>query len=72
MTQEVKVSEIQHGTMHIVRKCRIVTYLMGKNEHGREEIIAEVPERLADNLLKQIADAQNGPDLSRYCDRTES
>lgn len=59
---EVKVSEIQHGSLHLVRRCRIVTYLMGKDHRGREEAITEVDDATANELIRAIATSQAGPD----------
>jgi hypothetical protein len=55
---EIKFSEIQHGTLRIVRKCRIVTYVMGVNAEGKDEVLAEVDEAGAAHLINSIAEGQ--------------
>ena len=55
---EVKISEINHGSLRIVRKCRVVTYVMGTDDKGKEIVVAEVSEEAAADLLNAIA---NGP-----------
>ena len=58
---EYKLSEIQHGSLRIVRKCRVVTYVMGTDHMGREEVVCEVDEAAAEELLNAIATAQASP-----------
>jgi hypothetical protein len=55
---EIKISEIQHGSLRIVRRCRIVTYVMGLSAEGKDEIVAEVSEEHAQGLLRSIAEGQ--------------
>jgi hypothetical protein len=53
---EIKVSEVQANSLRIVRKCRVVTYIMGTNEHGRDEVVAELSEEAANELLTTLAE----------------
>jgi hypothetical protein len=55
---EIKISEVQHGSLRLVRKCRVVTYVMGTDDKGREEVVCEVDDYAANELLGAIATAQ--------------
>jgi DNA gyrase/topoisomerase IV subunit B len=55
---EIKISEVRHGSLHLVRRCRVVTYVIGTDDKGHEEVVCEVDDNAANELLSAIATAQ--------------
>ena len=55
----IQLAEVRHGSLRIVRRCRVVTYMVGEDENG-QQIQTEISESQANALLSAIAQAQKG------------
>jgi hypothetical protein len=59
MIEGIKLSEIRRGSIRLVRVCRVVTYLVGEDSKGREEVICEVPDEGAKAIIQMITEGED-------------